>query len=298
MTNTVVRNRIRLLVAGAVALWLSSMFFTVNEEEYAVVLFFGKPVRVEQDSGLKLKWPLPINSVARVDRRLLVYDSIATEFLTRDKQNLIAQTYTVWRVTDPERMLRVLGDRTEAEQRLDAHLVSAMGGAFGRYPFENLVNTDPEQVKIPKMMDEVREAVADTMAERGYGIEVEAVHLTRLSYPEVTLESVFKSMSTERKTFAERLRAEGESDADEIRSEAEKERETILAEARLKADTIRADAERQAADIFAGAYNASPEFYRFWRKLQALEKVVDDDTTLYLNEDHPLFSPLTTTPGQ
>ncbi|NUP99583.1 MAG: protease modulator HflC [Armatimonadetes bacterium] len=294
-----VRARIRWLIGGALVLWLSSMFFTVNEEEHAVVLFFGRPVRVVSNAGLKVKFPLPINTVARVDKRLLVYDTVATEFLTRDKNNVIAQCYAVWQVTDPQQLLRRSGDRINAEQKLDEHLTSALGAAFSNYEFAALVNQDPAKVKLGELMQGVTQSVNDTVSKRQYGFNVVSVSLSRLSYPEATLDSVFKRMRTERKAIAEGYRARGTAEATRIRSEADRQKEQILAEARQKADQIRGQAEREAAAIFAAAYRGNPAFWRYWRKLQAMEKVIDKDTTIYMTPDIELFSPLVSpAPGQ
>lgn len=298
MEQGVVKQRIRWLVAGAVALWLSSMFFTVNQEEYAVVLLFGKPVREIEEPGLKLKLPLPINTVARVDKRLLMYDTIATEYLTRDKKNIIAQAYTVWRVNDPIQLLRRCGDRLSAEQKLDEHLSSVIGAEFGKYEFDNLVNTDPEAVQVGQVMEAVRDGVNQTVSDRQYGIEVVDVQLTKLSYPDATQESVFRRMRTERKAIAEAYRAEGNREATRIRSQADRDKARILAEAQQKADAIRGEAEREAARIFAAAYAGNPGFWRYWRKLQAMEKVIDKQTVVYMTPDIELFSPLTSVPGQ
>jgi len=296
MGNEVVKARIRWLIGGAVVLWLSSMFFTVNEEEYAVVRFFGKPIRTMQTAGLGIKFPLPINDVVRVDKRLLVYDTMATEYLTKDTNNLVAQCYALWQVTSPQLMLQRLGDRPSAEQKLDEHLSSALGAAFSRYDFKELVNVEQGQVQIDRMLGEVQQAVDQVVQERQYGIKVAAVEMTRLSYPEATLESVFQRMREERKAVAEGYRAEGRSAAQKIKSEADKKSKAILAEANQKADAIRGEAEREAAKIFAQSYRGNPGFWRYWRKLQAMEATIDSDTTIYLTPDIELWSPLTTPP--
>lgn len=293
MEHDVVKARVRWLGFGILALWLSSIFFTVNEEEHAVVLFFGRPVQVYSTAGLRLKLPLPLNTVERVDKRLLVYDSIATEYLTRDKKNIIAQCYTVWKVTDPEQLLRRCGDRVSAEQKLDEHLYSSLGDAFGRYQFDDLVNPDPKLVKVPQLCDEVQDEVNQEVQRNQYGYEVEAVRLIRLSYPDATLEAVFRRMRAERKTIAETYRAEGTRESLKIRSDADFQKDKILADAQQQADKIRGEAEQEAAQVFSQTYRASPAFWRYWRKLQAMDKVIDKNTTIYMTPDIELLSPLT-----
>lgn len=296
MDDSVVRSRVRWLVGGAIVLWLSSAFFTVNEEEYAVVLLFGRPVRMYDNAGLGLKLPLPIETVDRVDKRLLVYDSTATEYLTKDQKNIIAQCYAVWRVTDARQLLKRCGDRTSAEQKLDEHLYSALGDALSRYDFDDLVNPDPSKVQVNQLLGEVEAEVNKEVAENAYGITVKAIRLTRLSYPDDTLEAVFRRMRAERKTIADTYRAEGTRESLKIRSEADYEQARILAEARERADRIRGDAEKQAAQIFSQTYRAHPSFWRYWRKLQAMDKVIDKDTTIYMTPDVEILSPLTSAP--
>ncbi|MBI2299323.1 MAG: protease modulator HflC, partial [Armatimonadetes bacterium] len=294
--NDVVKQRVRWLVMGAVALWLSSMFYTVNEEEYGVVLRFGRPVKVCSAAGLGLKFPLPMDTVMRVDKRLLVFDSMATEYLTKDKKNIISQCYAVWRVTDPQQLLTRCGDRTSAEKKLDEHLYAALGDAFGNRSFDDLVNTDPKLVKVGELQQQVEKAVNDAVQQNKYGIEVQSVRILRMSYPDATLEAVFRRMRAERKTIAETYRAEGTRDSAKIRSEADLQKDKLLADAKQKADTIRGQAEQQAAAIYSRTYESHPEFWRYWRKLQAMEKVIDKNTTIYMTPDIEIFSPLTQAP--
>lgn len=294
MQDKVVKARLRYLAAGILALWLSSCFFTVNEEEHAVVLLFGRPVQVHSTAGLRLKLPLPIMTVARLDKRLLVYDTLATEFLTGDKKNVIAGCYTVWQVTDPRALLVRCGSRAEAEQRLDEHLSSELGAAFGKFAFDQLVNQDPTVVKLGELLGQVQTAVQQRVEQQGYGLTIQSVRLTRLSYPDATLEQVFNRMRAERKSKAEEYRAEGAKEAEITRSKADLEAARIMAEAQQQADKVRGAGEREAARIFSQSYRQSPEFWTYWRKLEAMKKVIGDDDKLYLPSDQAqILSPLT-----
>jgi membrane protease subunit HflC len=291
-----VTRRAKWILGFIAVLWVGSCCFTVNEEEKAVVLFFGRPVRVYDNAGLKLKLPLPFETVARVDKRLLIYDSLATEYLTKDKKNIIAQCYAVWNVTDPSQLLRRVGDRSGAEQKLDEHIASALGAGLAQYDFDELVNTDPEKVKLDELLGKVKDNLDQTIADRSYGFVIDSIRFTRLSYPDATLDAVFRRMQAERKTIAETYRAEGTKEATVIKSKADLDKEKLLADARQKADKIRGDAEHEAASIYAESYNASPDFYRYWRKLKAMEKVIDENTTIYMTPDVDLFSPLISPP--
>ena len=202
----------------------------------------------------------------------------------------------MWHVTDPGQLLRRVGNRLGAEQKLDEHIASALGAGLAQYDFDDLVNTDPEKVKLDELLGKVKENLDRTIADRSYGFSINDIRFTRLSYPDATLDAVFRRMQAERKTIAETYRAEGTKEATVIKSKADLDKERILADARQKADKIRGDAEHEAASVYAEAYNASPDFYRYWRKLKAMEKVIDENTTIYMTPDVDLFSPLTSPP--
>ncbi len=266
---------------------LARSVFVVPETESAIVTRFGKPVRTIEEPGLKLKWP--IDRRLRFDNRVLLYDPAPAEFLTQDKKNLVVDTAVVWRIADPARFLETIGDRSGAEMRLHDVVWAGLAAALGRTELSQLVSTEPKQLRIEKVSAEVREsAVAVSLPQ--LGVEILEVQLTRLSFPEQNLESVFARMRAERERIAKEYRAQGEEQAMIIRAEADRDRELILADAYREAEILRGQGDAEAAGIYGDAYRQDPSLYRFLRTLESYESILDDQTTVILSADSELFS--------
>ncbi|MCY3965656.1 MAG: protease modulator HflC [Acidobacteria bacterium] len=276
--------------AGLVALAIVALVrsvFVVPETESAIVTRFGKPVRTIEEPGLRLKWP--IDRRLRFDNRVLLYDPAPAEFLTQDKKNLVVDTAVVWRIADPARFLETIGDRSGAEMRLHDVVWAGLAAALGRTELSQLVSTEPKKLRIEKVSAEVREsAVAVSLPQ--LGVEILEVQLTRLSFPEQNLESVFARMRAERERIAKEYRAQGEEQAMIIRAEADRDRELILAGAYREAEILRGQGDAEAAGIYGDAYRQDPSLYRFLRTLESYESILDDQTTVILSADSELFS--------
>ncbi|HUL02017.1 MAG TPA: protease modulator HflC [Gemmatimonadales bacterium] len=273
---------------------LASMF-VVDTTEYAVVTRFGRPLRSYTTPGLRFRVPL-VDQVARIDARLLMTEPPVSEYLTLDKKNVVARAFLTWRVEDPLRYLQTVVLREAAESRLAAVTGSEIGAAFGSVPFEALVSTEPEKMRLGAIMDQVEGRVRETAA-REYGIRLVAFRIERLAFPQQNEASVFQRMRAERQRIAKQFRSEGEEASLKIRAEADRERARILSEAERKAAEIRGQAEAEAARIYADALGADPDFYRFVRTLEAYDKIIDKDTTIVLPADSPLMRGLMTGPG-
>jgi len=269
--------------------------FVVDTTEYGVVTRFGRPVRTYTTPGLRFRIPL-IDQVVRLDARLLLTEPPLSEYLTLDKKNVVARAFLTWRVDEPLRYLQTVVIREAAEARLAAVTGSELGAAFGSVPFEALVSTEPEKMRLGTIVGQVEDRVRDTAA-REYGIRVVALRLERLAFPQQNEASVFQRMRAERQRIAKQFRSEGEEASLKIRAEADRERARILAEADRKAASIRGQAEAEAARIYADALATDPDFYRFVRTLEAYDKIIDKDTTVVLPADSPLMKVLLTGPG-
>ena len=266
---------------------LARSVFVVPETESAIVTRFGKPVRTIEEPGLKLKWP--IDRRLRFDNRVLLYDPAPAEFLTQDKKNLVVDTAVVWRIADPARFLETIGDISGAEMRLHDVVWAGLAAALGRTELSQLVSTKPKHLRIEEVSAEVREsAVAVSLPQ--LGVEILEVQLTRLSFPEQNLESVFARMRAERERIAKEYRAQGEEQAMIIRAEADRDRELILAGAYREAEILRGQGDAEAAGIYGDAYRQDPSLYRFLRTLESYESILDDQTTVILSADSELFS--------
>jgi membrane protease subunit HflC len=269
--------------------------FVVDTTEYAVVTRFGRPVRIYTTPGLRLRLPL-VDQVVRLDARLLLSEPPVAEYLTLDKKNLVARTFLAWQVADPLRYLQTVLIRDTAEARLAAVTSSEIGAAFGSVPFEALVSTDAEKMRLGAIIDGVEARVRETAA-REYGIKLVALRVERLSFPQQNEASVYQRMRAERQRIAKQFRSEGEEAALKIRAEADRARAGLLSEADRKAAEIRGQAEAEAARIYADALGADPEFYRFVRTLESYDKIIDKTTTVILPADSPLMKGLMNGPS-
>lgn len=272
----------------AVVLVMSNLVaFIVDTTEYAVVLQFGRPVKTILEPGLHWKWPEPVQTVQRYDNRLQVYEAGQVEFLTKDKKSVVVDYYGAWKVKDPLRFLETVKDKVGAEARLSDVFSSALGVQLGRYELADLVNIDPQQMKLHEMLQQV---VTNCVARASeYGIEAVNVEMRALNFPEKNKLSVFRRMKAEREQTARLYRSEGSEEAAKIRADAKKEQQRLLAEAYRQSEITRGEGDAEAIRIYAEAFQKDPDFYKFTRTLAAYEKIINDKTTAVLPADSELF---------
>ncbi|MCG8588289.1 MAG: protease modulator HflC [Proteobacteria bacterium] len=274
-------------LVGLLALAATSIL-VVEETEHVVITQFGRPVAVHSEAGLYAKLPTPIQRVTRVDKRILFTATPETELLTEDKKNVLTSTYLSWRIGDPVRYLTALRTREFAEMRLGALVQSELGSALGEIPFDGLVPAEREGEGLLGLESRVLGASA-RVAVRDYGIEIVSLGITRLSFPQQNLQSVFARMRAERERIAGGYRSEGRAEAQKIRAEADRRRAEVLAAAESEAARLRGEGEAEAARIYAEAYEGHESFYRFLRTLESYEKVLNDNTPLVLPADSPFL---------
>lgn len=277
-----------LALIGFTVVWRS--VFTVDETQFALVTQFGRPVRTIATAGLKVKWPW--QSLLTFDRRLQIYNPRPSEFLTRDKKNIVVDSYVSWRIADPNRFLQTVTDLSGAEMRLHDTVWAAAAAAFGNTDLSALVSINPEEVRVEELMSQVTKQCQPRASEQ-YGIDVIDVRIKRLNLPTQNRESVFARMRAERERIARQYRAEGEAEALKIRADADKERSRILSESYREAERIRGEGDAQSTRIYAGAYSRDPRFYKLVRTLEAYRKVIDPNTTAILSSDSELLRLLT-----
>ena len=287
------RTRKFLTIAALALVALTLLYrtaFTIDETQFAIVTQFGKPVRTITTAGLKLKWPW--QSLLSFEKRLMVYNPRPSEFLTRDKKNIVVDNYVAWRVADPNRFLQTVNDLTGAEMRLHDTVWAAAAAALGNTDLSALISVRPEDVKVQDVMRQVTE-LSRARAMEQYGIEIVDVRMKRLNLPAQNRESVFARMRAERERIAKQYRAEGEAEALKIRAEADKEKARIISEAYREAEKIRGDGDAQSTRIYAEAYSRDPKFYKLVRTLEAYKKIIDPNTTAILSSDSELLKLLT-----
>jgi len=265
--------------------------FTVNEGTDAIVTRFGAYRKVITDAGLYFKLPWPFEKTYYFDARKNYLDSGFSETLTKDKKNVIIQTYVVWKINDPLLYFKSVGSKTLAEKYLNDMVTNSKNAVMGNYELSSIVSTDSETIKI----DEIKEILVNDTNENAveqYGIEVLEIGIKRLGLPDANMQSVFEQMKTERQQYISQLIAEGEQDANEIVNETNVQVAQILSDGKQKAAEIKAETEKEVAEIYAEAYREDPDFYEFLRKLDAVENSVDMNTTLILRIDDEPFNVL------
>jgi len=287
----------RVLLAAAVVglIFAYSMYFQVSEGYKAVVTRFGDPVRSLGQPGLAWKWPWPVERVHQIDVRRRVYNTPYTATLTRDQKNVILLTYAVWRVEDPLLFLQSLGTAEAAEQKLDGMVAASKNFHLGRYDLSALVSTTPGAIQTEAIEQAILADVGQSALAK-FGIAVEQVGIKRIAYPEENIATVLQQMRAERRAEAGKLRAEGEREAQQVRDDVLVKCEEIRRQGREESGKIQGQAEKEAAEIYARAHRLDPEFYRFWRSLQAMKKTLGSKTTVILRTDQGFFDVLSQPP--
>lgn len=272
------------IVAALLLVYLT--FFAVRETEFVLVTQFGQPVRTVTGAGLNLKWPF--QSAIYFDRRLRIYNPRPSEFLTRDKKNVVIENYVVWKIQDPGRFVQTVGDATAAEMRLHDIIWSGLSAALGNHDLDAIVGTAADKVQTSALLDDLT-ALTDRAALEQYGINVVDVRIKRLNLPEQNKQSVYARMRAERERIARQYRAEGEEQALNIRADADRQKEEILSLSYKQAENIKGQGDAESTRIYGQAYSKNPAFYKLLRTLEAYKKVLDDKTTAILSSDSELL---------
>ena len=269
-----------------VALLLSNMFFyQVRYDQVAVRTTFDKADEssVQETPGLKWRWPWPVNKVALYSKRLQVLEDKIEELQTADGKSVIVRTYLTWRIADPLDFYITLKDPAEANRQLSSRL-REIRGLISNYDFDELVNVDRDKIKLVDIEQRATTTLDEALRQAGYGIKVESVGIHKIILPESTTQKVFDTMIASRERLAENALQEGQAQASAIRSEATSALERILAFAERKAQAIRSQGDREAAVQYEN-FAQNEEFAIFLRKIEALKKMLDHNTTFVLSAD-------------
>jgi membrane protease subunit HflC len=270
--------------AGLVLLLLVlSSFFTVHQTQQVLITQFGQPIRVIQKPGLNMKLPV-IQSVIVFDRRLLDYDAPGEEVILGDQRRIIVDSFTRFRITDPLLFYQTVG---AAEQGIRARLSSIVTSSLRRVLASEQLPAVLSAER-PRVMNEIRRLVNDE-AQR-FGIEVVDVRIRRADLPDENTQAVLSRMQSERERVAREARAEGAEVAARIRAQAERDRTVILAEAEANAQILRGTGEQEAIRVFAEAFNRDPQFFQFWRTMQAYREVFSNsESRMILTPESDFF---------
>jgi modulator of FtsH protease HflC len=261
----------------------------VGEGQAALITRFGRPLRASTQAGLHWKLPWPIDATTMLDMRRRLYETGQAEMLTRDRKNVIARTFVVWRIGDPLTFTQAIGDQTGADAKLDGLLTNAAIGTLGSHDLSALVSTNPSDLQVDEIETELMASTAPT-ALRSYGVTIEQIRLERLALPEENVTAVFDQMRAERRQFAAKYEAEGKQEASRIESEAQLDAARITAKAAEETARIRGESAAQIAKTYSDAHRIDPDLYRFTRSLDSIDKLVTGNTSLILRTDSEPFS--------
>ena len=279
------KNLSRLLVGLFTLLILLSLStFTVDQREHAVVFRLGEIVSVKAEPGLYFKVPL-VENVRFFDKRILTYDSSQPDrFITSEKKSVLVDSYIKWRIYDPAKYyVSVNGDERQAERRLTQTVNDGLRAEFGKRTIQEVVSGERSEI-----MNIIKER-ADSDS-RQIGIEIIDVRIRRVDLPNEVSESVYQRMNAERKAVANELRSQGFAESEKIRADAEKQRDIIITDAYREAQMIKGQGDAKASRIYADTFSKNPEFYDFYRSLEAYRNSFDGkDDIMVLDANSDFF---------
>jgi modulator of FtsH protease HflC len=256
--------------------------FTVYQTRQALVVRLGQPVRIVTEPGLHSKIPL-IDSVISIDKRILDLENPAQEVIASDQKRLVVDAFARYRIKEPLKFYQTVGTVDGANLQLSTLLNSALRRVLGEATLTQVVRDQREH-----LMAKVREQL-DTEAQ-AFGIAVVDVRIRRADLPEQNSQAVYQRMQTERQQEAAQLRAQGTQRAQEIRAKADREVTVLLADAQSKGEQTRGEGDGERNRIFAEAYGKDPDFFSFYRSMQAYEAGMrPNDTRMLLKPDSEFF---------
>lgn len=272
------------LVAGIVLSFIiaSSSLFTLHQTKKALVLQFGELVKIHDTPGLKVKIPV-IQDVIFFDRRLLDYNLPVIEVNAGDQKRMVVDLYVRYIINDVLVFYKTVGTLEGVQNRLGKIVPDIMQEVIGRVPLSEMLSHNRA-----KIMGEIFRKVRDSS--KNFGIDVRDVRIIRADLPKENSEAIFNRMESERRQEAKQFRAEGDEQAQGIRAKADRERTLILAQARKKSEILRGEGEAEAARIYANAFSQDPDFFEFYRSMDAYQKTMKpEDTTLILAPSSEFF---------
>ena len=270
-------------VVIVVLLLISGTLYTVDQRQNAIVFQLGEVKDVVQKPGLHLKIPL-LQNVRLFDMRILTFDDAEPlRFITSEKKPLLVDSFVKWRITDVKQYyVSVQGDEFRAATRIKQTISDGLQAEFGRRNMHDVVSGQREEI-----MSEVRQKAGIDL--KRIGVEIIDVRLKRVDLPQDVSDSVFGRMQAERKRIANEQRSTGAAEAERIRADADRQREIIVAEAYRDSQRIRGDGDAKSAAIYAAAFNQNPEFFAFYRSMDAYRSVFRGRNDLMLLESNSDF---------
>lgn len=277
----------RIIIGAAALVVLAGVLLSLvvtKENEYTLLMRFGKISRVESKAGLSFKVPF-LDTEQKLPKQLLLYDLSQSDVITKDKKTMITDSYVLWEITDPQVFSKTLNRSvSNAESRIDAAVFNATKTAIS-----NLTQSEVIAARDGELQESIMQRIGNSMD--SYGISIRLVEIKQLDLPEDNKEAVYERMISERNQIAASYKAEGDSEAKKIRNTTDKEISIMLSDAKAEAANTIAEGESEYMRILAAAYNTEErvKFYEFVRALEAAENsLTGNNKTLILPKDSPL----------
>ena len=275
-------NIILLIIIAAIAATASSALFIVNETQQALVIQFGEPKRTVDQPGLKFKLPF-IQDVIFFEKRVLSFiPDEGEEAILKDQKRLKVDTYARFKIVDPLRFYQSVRNEIEARKQLDTIVDSALREELGLRGLKEILSEQRNSIT-KNIRDQVN------IKARTLGMEIIDVQIRRADYPEVTSQAIFTRMISERERIAREFRATGEEEAQKIRASAEKQRVVTVADGARQSQEIRGAGDAEAIRIYAESFGQDPEFFSFYRSMEAYKKSFNQDDTMVINPTGDFF---------
>lgn len=284
---------VSIFVAGFIGLMiLSSTVFVVDQRKFAIVFALGQVREVISEPGLHFKLPPPFQNVLYLDKRILTLDTPdADRFITAEKKNILVDAFVKWRITDPRLyFVSFGGDEGRARDRMSQIVKAALNDEITKRTVREVISGERG-----KVMQAIHGKVVAEAKE--IGVQIVDVRLKRVDYVEQINNSVYERMKAERARVANELRSTGMADSEKIRADADRQRTVILAEAFRDAERIKGEGDAKASQIYAQAFGKNPEFYKFYRSLEAYRASFKDHSDVLVIDSNSEFFKYFRNPG-
>jgi len=258
------------LAAVTVVLFLMFCVYTIDHTEQAIVLFQGKPEGIVTDPGLHAVYPG--YNVVKIDRRLLNLDAPSEEVIAQDKKRIVVDAFARWRIVDALQYYRTFANRNDADSKLSPILSSSIRRVLGSQNFAAMLSA-----RRSELMHEIRDDLNEVT--KGFGIHFVDVRIRRADLPSENSAAIYSRMQKEREREAAEYRAEGDETAQRIRARAEREVTVIEAEATRESQVVRGEGDAEKTCLLANSYGQDPDFFAFYRSMQAYQEALPGETT-------------------
>lgn len=268
------------IIAILVIVFLSTSLVILDETKQGAIVRFGDIRKIITEPGIYFKTPF-VDNVLKYEKRIMLYDIDTERVITQDKKTIVVDTYSIWRISNPQTFIESMRTVNNALTRIDDVVYSHVRDVIAKYSFDEILSK-----KRLELLDEIKVRSEESLKE--YGINIVDVRVKRTDLPDDNRKAVYERMNAERYSIAAQIRAEGEKEGQKIRAEADKEKQIILSQANRDAKIIRGTADASALNIYADAYNEDSEFYELQR-ITNIYKESLNNSVISIPLDSPLM---------